>query len=774
VSSVTVNGALTFSGNSGVTVDSLDPYSTLSFTSETGLTITSATFRANPSFGGTNTVNISTLATTTSLTVPANTTITHYAPGPWKIAGALTVGGELVQDTTYTWNVAGDLAVQNGGVLRHTGNAAVLSRRLNITVGGDLDLQSGSLVHGDAMGYTAGGPGMGTNGAANGAGGGGHGGAGGQGAGGAAGGAANDAFNLPVDMGSSGGQGYTVAYPGGSGGGYVRIAVAGSAAVNGTVSVDGGAGVNGINSNGTYGASGGGAGGSVHLIANTISGAGTISAEGGAAGNDIDASDQAGGGGGGLIRLDVASYDYNHYSGGLFVYGGARSAAGGASVDGSPGRIEPSTATVVDNDGGQRTNSLTVGDLPDANLFGFKIRPYLYDMRVNSLVIRLSDVGGVADGDWSDVRIYQDTDGNGYIDAGETTAVGGAGAVNTGAGTITFSAPFVVPAAGMNYVMRADLADLSGGDTFRLYMQMPDIVVVSADNTTKKAVKLGFSVGDVVHTASSIIVWDGGGGDGMWNTADNWDPNRVPILQSDVYIDANATVTAAAGATAIRFNTLTLGTAAGTYSPTLVISTTIAYGGDIIIDNGATLVYDSDSEAVTGGNVEVKSGGTLLSDTTTRLFITGDLTVRSGGVVSHNVNAGTLVSSLDLYVGGSLDIQSGGWVHADAKGYSAGGPGAGTNGGANGGGGGGHGGAGGLGGNLAAGGVAYDNYNLPLDAGSQGGQGYTVAYPGGTGGGYIKLDVAGWAAVNGTLSADGGAGTDGIGTNTTYGAAGGG
>ncbi|HOI43908.1 MAG TPA: hypothetical protein PK523_13270, partial [Elusimicrobiales bacterium] len=329
------------------------------------------------------------------------------------------------------------------------------------------------------------------------------------------------------------------------------------------------------------------------------------------------------------------------------------------------------------------------------NLFAFRLNPYLADMRVNSVTLTLSAVGGVADSDWSNVALMEDSDGSGYIDPWEHTQVGGLAAVDTGAGTITFSAPFIVPAAGMNYIMRADLAGLQDGDTFTLGLAMSDIVVVSADNTSEKAIKFSGSATPVTHTASSEIVWDGEAGDGKWNSSRNWDPDMVPVPQSDVTIDADVSVTAAAGEPALRFNSLTLGSGAGAYSPTLTLSTTIASGGNITVYDNAVLVHDTAQEVVTGGALSVEDGGTVVSDSVQRLYISGDFTVKSGGVVYHNGNTNILTSSLNIGVGGAFDLQAGGLVHADGRGYSTGGPGAGVNGAANGGSGGGHGGAGG-------------------------------------------------------------------------------
>ncbi|HOI43837.1 MAG TPA: hypothetical protein PK523_12915, partial [Elusimicrobiales bacterium] len=406
------------------------------------------------------------------------------------------------------------------------------------------------------------------------------------------------------------------------------------------------------------------------------------------------------------------------------------------------------------------------------NLFGFKLNPYLVDMRVNSITFSLTLADGVVDGDWRNVAIMEDPDGSGYIEGTERTQVGGVATVNTSAGTITFSAPFIVPAAGMNYVMRADIADLQSGDTFTLGLAMSNIVVVSTTNTSDKAIKFNGSAAPVTHVASPEIVWDGGAGDGKWNSRFNWDPDVVPDAGSEVTIDANAVVTAAEGEAGLNFATLTLGSAAGTYSPSLVLSTHIASGGSIEINNGASFVYRSQENLSVGGDVEVNNGGVFRSSTTYGFAVGGDLIVRSGGLLTHNVNFSTLASYLNLDVAGNFDLQAGGLVNGDYMGYSAGGPGVGGSTTYDGGGGGGYGGVGGRGGNHDNGGVAYGSAEAPADAGSKGGDCTQGAHIGGTGGGYFKLNVGGLSTLDGTITMNGGNGDDGVNANANQAAGG--
>jgi hypothetical protein len=749
--SVDSSGSLTIN-NSTMTISALKAGGSISFVSNSSVTVSSASFSANPGFSGTNNLTISTLTTTSALTVPAGAAITQDVSGLWAVGGNLTVGGTLVQNALGNWSVAGGLTVQNGGVVTHNANTTALARRLNISVTGTLDIQSGGQIHGNAKGYSASnGTGAGGGGGADGGGGGGHGGAGGGGGNTAAGGSANDSFNAPALLGSGGGSGTAA---GGTGGGLILLSVGGTASVNGTLSSGGGSGAAGAGGNTSSSAGGGGAGGAVYLVANALNGAGTISANGGAAGNDTDGSyDTAGGGGGGLLRLDINSYTRNDFSGTLDVTGGARSAAaGGNAANGALGAIEPSTVTFSNNAGGQRANSITIGDMSGANLFGFRLRQSA-PVQVSQVVFRLSAITGVADGDWSNVKLYEDTNGNGFRDLGETTQVGGAGAVNTAAGTITFGTAFAAAAGDKNYILIADLINLVYGDTFTLNLPHADILAVSATNPEEPVLQFSGTVTGVTHVADYSLSWDGGGGDGKWHTAQNWNPDAVPTAQSLVTIDANVAVTADAAQPGVSFNTLTIGDMSGIYASSLVLSTGITSGSAITIYNRSSLI----------------------SGVTSQLAISGNLTMYSGAVLRHSNIVNLATAAVNMSVGGNFDLQAGASIAAAGLGYAGNpvgavancgyGPGAGcTLGTLMSGVGGGHGGFGGDNGDTtkSPGGFYYDSLTSPAQPGSGGSAGNgATAYGGGSGGGLVVLNVGGTFSLNGQINVNG---TDGAGT----------
>ena len=213
----------------------------------------------------------------------------------------------------------GDVVIHAGAQIIHTsaGTGEVINGKIN------LDIQSGNMVldgtiFADQKGYRGAGgdyedgegPGGGTSyqwGRGDGAGYGDYGGGGG-------GGFPYGSHIDPLALGSGGGGSYNWA-SGGHGGGAIRINVAGTLTINGTITADGGNGGN----NG-WGA-GGGSGGSIFINSGTITGtipSSTITAEGG---NSGDSS--SGRGAGGRIAL---------YYSAEYTFPGSVSAAQGSQL----------------------------------------------------------------------------------------------------------------------------------------------------------------------------------------------------------------------------------------------------------------------------------------------------------------------------------------------------------------------------------------------------------------------------------------------------------
>lgn len=139
-----------------------------------------------------------------------------------------------------------------------------------------------------------------------------------------------DSATTPVNLGSGGGGANAV--NGGSGGGLVKLTVAGNLTINGDIDADGGAGQAGTA--GGEGSGGGGGGGSVYIIADTITGSASITASGGTGAARVGVD--GGGGGGGRI---VIYYDTNNAFT-LANVTASKGVAGGTdtnAADGAPG-----------------------------------------------------------------------------------------------------------------------------------------------------------------------------------------------------------------------------------------------------------------------------------------------------------------------------------------------------------------------------------------------------------------------------------------------------
>ena len=191
----------------------------------------------------------------------------------------------------------------------------------------NLTIDQGASISGDGKGYGPdSGPGAGGSGC-----GGGYGGASGD----EAGGSAYGSITAPSNLGSGGGTvdvGYGHIATGGTGGGAIRLTVAGMLTIDGSLTANG--------NNGGYHCwnwcafdvcGGGGSGGSIWVLANELTGTGVISANGGDGHvrGPYVVSCGSGGGGGGRIAI---YYDASTYTGTFSNHGGTGHEAGGAGT----------------------------------------------------------------------------------------------------------------------------------------------------------------------------------------------------------------------------------------------------------------------------------------------------------------------------------------------------------------------------------------------------------------------------------------------------------
>ena len=153
--------------------------------------------------------------------------------------------------------------------------------------------------------------------------------------------------------------------------------------------------------------------------------------------------------------------------------------------------------------------------------------------------------------------------------------------------------------------------------------------------------------------AKSQITWDGGGGDGLWSTADNWAGNVVPGAGDNVLLDNSTvpgsyTVNLPTGAVTVSVNSLTI-TPSGVNNITLVLPSgntanpgfSVTGAGDALVLNNGAILRNSSGAAMGSG-----------------ISITNTFRINNGGHYLHNTGRanGVIVSQLSTAVGTELGV----------------------------------------------------------------------------------------------------------------------
>ncbi|MFZ2188032.1 MAG: fibronectin type III domain-containing protein, partial [Candidatus Moraniibacteriota bacterium] len=179
----------------------------------------------------------------------------------------------------------------------------------------------------------------------------------------------------------------------------------------------------------------------------------------------------------------------------------------------------------------------------------------------------------------------------------------------------------------------------------------------------------------------------------------------------------------------------------GTLSLPVLPMLTIPASKTLTLNSGATFTAESLDTIIVNGTVYLNGVYSFPAVT---------MTINSGGVLTHGANTTDKVNYIDLTLA-SLDVQAGGKIDVNAKGYSgnSAGPSAACSAcGA------GYGGAGGTDvGIIGAGGEAYGSATAPIDLGSSGN-----GTSGGVGGGAVKIIVSGTTTISGAVTSNGGNG----------------
>lgn len=167
-----------------------------------------------------------------------------------------------------------------------------------------------------------------------------------------------------------------------------------------------------------------------------------------------------------------------------------------------------------------------------------------------------------------------------------------------------------------------------------------------------KAFLLSFILFSVsIKNFAATITWDGGGGNGQWNTAANWTGDIIPTPADDVILDnssvaGNYTVTLPAGIVSVSINSLII-FPSGVNSIILVLPITniadpglfvTGFGEALVLNNGSTL--RNSSGAVTGSGIS----------------ITGIFRINNGARYIHNTNRGNAAIVSQLSTAGGTEF----------------------------------------------------------------------------------------------------------------------
>lgn len=159
----------------------------------------------------------------------------------------------------------------------------------------------------------------------------------------------------------------------------------------------------------------------------------------------------------------------------------------------------------------------------------------------------------------------------------------------------------------------------------------------------------------LVPSAHAQNIWDGGGGDGFWNTANNWDNNSVPgstqnlTFRGDVQTTTSNNITTpftvgagTASTYAITFgNTGASGTSAFTLAGNqITLGTGTGTGGGSIISSAVTGGSITDTISL---NMSIANSATISSGANHNLIITGLLTQASGSRQLTKAGLGELI-----------------------------------------------------------------------------------------------------------------------------------
>lgn len=213
-------------------------------------------------------------------------------------------------------------------------------------------------------------------------------------------------------------------------------------------------------------------------------------------------------------------------------------------------------------------------------------------------------------------------------------------------------------------------------------------------------------IGALIPTAHAANIWDGGGVDGFWNTANNWDNDTVPLALQNLTFSGNVQTTTTNNIVSFPVGTGVASTYAITFannstnatSGFTLAGTNIALGGDIVTAASSSSITDTialnvqmtgNRSVTASNNHNVIISGAISQVSGTRTFTkagtgevilqnasnsylgqtiinAGTLTVNvAGGIANGGTNsalgAGTTINSNSLirFAGGTLNVTLG-------------------------------------------------------------------------------------------------------------------
>ena len=134
--------------------------------------------------------------------------------------------------------------------------------------------------------------------------------------------------------------------------------------------------------------------------------------------------------------------------------------------------------TLANHPSGQIPDQLT--NVTPSTITAFRLRlSRLLTVTVDTLRVNFTTGGGIANGDVTAGKLWEDTNGNGTFDgAGPDTLL--QGGVTPSGGVLTFTTNFTPATTGTNYFVRATLANLVQNDTTTFSLGTADIDEVEA------------------------------------------------------------------------------------------------------------------------------------------------------------------------------------------------------------------------------------------------------------------------------------------------------